>query len=463
MKADELQALTLAEAARLIAGRELSPRELTEECLERIEAVEPKLNAFITVTADEALEAARRAEGAIAAGEYRGPLHGIPVGLKDLFATRGVRTTAGSKIMADHVPDEDATVVRRLKEAGAVIVGKLNLHEFAFGATSVNPHYGPVRNPWDTGRIAGGSSGGSAAAVAAGECLAALGTDTGGSIRIPSSLCGIVGLKPTYGRVSRYGVVPLSWALDHVGPMCRTVEDAALVLGAIAGADPLDPSAADVVVPRFESRLDGDVKGLRLGVPREYFFDNVDAEVEAAVRGAVAVLEELGASVREVSLPHLEATPHAVNAIMLPEALAYHQAWLKERPGDYGEDVRLRLELGATYPAVHYVQAQRTRSLIVEEWGRVFEEIDLLVTPATPIPAAAIGEAELTTTLALIRFTNPFNLSGQPAVSLPCGLTKTGLPIGLQLVGRWWDEATVLRAAHAYERANQWHKVRPKV
>jgi len=459
----EVTHLSIAEAADLIHRKKLSPVELTEACLQRIGSLDAHLRAFITVTRQEALATAQQAVSAIAGGNYRGPLHGIPLALKDLFDTAGVRTTAGSRITADRVPEEDAEATARLKAAGAVLLGKLNMHEFAYGVTGVNPHYGATFNPWDPTHISGGSSSGSGAAVAAGMALGALGTDTGGSVRIPSSLCGITGLKPTYGRVSRRGVVPLSWALDHVGPMARSAADAALILKAIAGHDPGDETSSEEPVPDYAKMLeDSRLKSLRVGVPREYFFDNVDAEVLAAVRGAISVLEELGAQVSEVSLPHIAEAPDAVNAIMLPEALAYHHRWLAERPQDYGEDIRRRLETGLLYPAVSYVQAQRLRSLIVEEWReKVFDGVDLLAAPTTPVAAPSLEEADLEATLTLVRFTNPFNLVGVPAVSIPCGFTSGGLPIGLQLVGRWFDEGTVLRAAHAYQQATDWHKRAP--
>jgi len=457
-----LTRLTIAEAAPLVRGREVSPVELTEACLDRIEAVEPRLNAFITVTAEEARRQARQAAEEVARGQYRGPLHGVPVALKDLFATAGVRTTAGSRILADNVPAADSDSAARLRGAGAVLLGKLNMHEFAYGATGVNPHYGPVLNPWDTSRITGGSSSGSGAAVASGECFAALGTDTGGSIRIPASLCGVVGLKPTFGRVSRRGVIPLSWALDHAGPLARCVEDAAIVLQAIAGHDPLDASSSDTPVPDYTAGLQDGVRGLRLGVPREFFFDAAGTEVEAAVREAISALEGLGAAVREVSLPLISEAPAAVTAIMLPEALAYHRRWMEERPDDYGEDVRYRLELGSTFLAVHYVQAQRFREVIVNRWrDEVFAEVDLLAMPTTMVAALPIEVSDLSATFQLIRNTNPLNLLGVPAVSVPCGFTAGGLPIGLQLAGRWWDEATVLRAAYAYEQATDWRRRAP--
>jgi aspartyl-tRNA(Asn)/glutamyl-tRNA(Gln) amidotransferase subunit A len=386
------------------------------------------------------------------------------VALKDLFATAGVQTTAGSKILANSVPAEDSDDAARLRAAGAVLLGKLNMHEFAYGATGVNPHYGPCRNPWDTSRVTGGSSSGSGAAVASGEAFAALGTDTGGSIRIPASLCGVAGIKPTFGRVSRRGVIPLSWSLDHIGPLARCVEDTALVLGAIAGHDPLDGSSSAEPVPDYTAGLGDGVKGLRIGIPHEFFFDAVDAEVGAAVRIAIGILEGLGAEVSEVGLPLIAEAPGAVTAIMLPEALAYHRRWMEERPEDYGDDVRYRLELGATFLAVHHVQAQRLREVIVSRWREeVFGAVDLLAMPATAVPAPPIEVGDLAATFSLIRNTNPLNLLGVPAMSVPCGLTAAGLPIGLQLAGRWWDEATVFRAGYAYEQATDWRRRAPPV
>ena len=464
MIADGLTDLTLAAAARLIERREVSPVELTQACFDRIEAVEPSLNAFITVLGDRALESASTAEAEITGGNYRGPLHGIPVAVKDLFDIAKVVTTAGSKILADNVARADSGPVERLNAAGAVILGKLNLHEFAYGATGVNPHFGAARNPWDTRRITGGSSSGSGASVAGRECFAALGTDTGGSIRIPASLCGITGLKSTFGRVTRRGVIPLSWSLDHVGPMARSAEDCALVLQALAGEDPLDASSAGQPVPDYRAALDGGIKGLRIGVPQEFFFDNVDPDVEEAVRAAIEVLRGLGAEIRDVSLPHVSEAPSALTAVMLPEALAYHQHRLAERPDDYGEDIRYRLELGATFTALHYVQGQRFREMIVAAWrDEVFDRVDLLAMPTTLGTAVEIETGDLSATFKLIRNTNPLNLLGVPAISVPCGFTEGGLPIGLQLVGRWWGEATVLRAAHTYQGATDWHARRPPI
>jgi aspartyl-tRNA(Asn)/glutamyl-tRNA(Gln) amidotransferase subunit A len=459
---EELTALSLTEASRLVEKREVSPVELTEACLARIDAVEPSINAFITVFGDQARAAAKAAEAEIASGKRRGPLHGMPVAVKDLFDVAGVKTTAGSKVLADSVAEADSAAVERLNAAGAVILGKLNLHEIAYGATGVNPHYGSARNPWDTGRVTGGSSSGSGASVAAGECFAALGTDTGGSIRIPGSLCGITGLKPTFGRVSRRGVIPLSWSLDHAGPMARTAEDCAIVLQALAGHDPEDFSSADEPVPDYSAQLASGIKGLRVGVPPEFFFDSVDAEVEKPVREAISALGQEGAVVNEVSLPLVAEAPAALTAIMLPEALAFHQRWMAERPQDYGEDVRYRLELGATYTALQYVQAQRFRETIVAAWrAEVFDKVDVLAMPTTLTAAVGLEEGDLAATFKLIRNTNPLNLLGIPAISVPCGFTHGGLPVGLHLAGKWWDEGTVLRTAHAYQQATDWHKRRP--
>ena len=460
----DLHWLTIAEAAALIERRELSPVELVEACLRRIEVAEPSVNAFITVVAEEVRAGAERATEEIARGEYRGPLHGIPVALKDIFDVRGVKTTAASKILADNVATSDSDAAERLRTAGALIIGKLNMHEFAYGATGVDSHFGAARNPWDTARVTGGSSAGSGASVAAGECLAALGTDTGGSIRIPASLCGVVGIKPTFGRVSRRGIIPLSWSLDHAGPLARCVEDAAILLQALAGMDHADASSIDEPVPDYRANIRDGVKGMRVGVPENFFFDALEPEIDTAVRKAIGVLEGLGASVRPVRLPLVDDAPGAVSTIMLSEALAYHQGWMAERPQDYCDAVRYRLELGSTFLAVNFVQAQRFRELIVNTWrDEVFSEVDLLVSASTQAVAPSIDRSDLSVTLSLIRLTNPLNLLGVPAISLPCGFTEAGLPIGLQLAGRWWDESTVFRAAHAYESATEWHTRRPTI
>lgn len=464
----ELAYLSVCEAAELLRSRRLSPRELVGACLERIESLNPRLNAFITVTAEPARAAAARAEAEIHRGAYRGPLHGIPFALKDLFATRGVRTTAGSKVLADWVPDHDSAAGERLAAAGAILVGKTNTHEFAFGATTLNPHYGPARNPWDPERVPGGSSGGSAVALAAGMCALALGSDTGGSIRLPAALTGTVGLKPTYGRVSRFGVVPLSWSQDHVGPMARTVRDAALGLNAIAGYDPRDPASVKRSVPDFTDELERGVAGLRLGLLREQLELPTDPEVEAAVRATVARLEALGAQVKEVSFPEHAQALAAGSAILLAEAASVHERWLRERAEEYGEDVRTRLEQGALLPALVYVRAQRARRLLIARFNRLFEQVDVVLSPAAPVPAPRLDQPMLTldgeTSDArgvLLRNTRLYDVLGLPALSVPCGVTRAGLPIGLQVAGRAFDEATVLRVGYAVEQSGGWSARRP--
>ncbi len=451
--ATDLCYLTLHELATRIRSKEVSPVEATETLLERIERLNPKLNAYITVMTDQALAEARAAADEIASGRYRGPLHGVPIGVKDLCATKDVRTTAGSKILAEWVPDEDATVVRKLREAGAVIVGKTHLHEYAFGATGINAHYGPARNPWDTTRITGGSSSGSAVAVAAGLCYAALGSDTGGSIRMPASLCGIAGIKATYGRVSLDGVVPLAWSLDHIGPMARTVRDCAHVLTAIAGRDPKDPSTTDEPVEDWAADLDEDLAGLRIGVPTAYAFERTEPDVVALVHDAIATLERLGAEVQQLDLPILEEYWTNATRVLLGEAAAFHRENMEQRRQDYGENVRPRIQLGLDMKVTDYVNAARYRDEARRTCDAVLlSEVDLLAMPATRTATVHIDSvATDDPTIGLTIFTAPFDLTGQPAISVPCGFTEQGLPVGLQLVGRRFDERTVLRAAHAFE------------
>ena len=438
--------------------------------LERIGRKDSELNSFITLMRDEALASAKRTEAEIRSGNHLGPLHGVPIGLKDLYYTKGARTTVGSKIMRDLVPDFDAGVVERLRNAGAVIIGKLQMHEFAMGATSVNPHDGPAHNPWDVERVTGGSSGGSGAAVAAGLCMGALGSDTGGSVRIPAALCGIVGLKPTFGRVSKYGVFPLSWSADTVGPMTRTVRDTAIMLSAMAGHDPRDQSSSDKPIEDYARALERDVGGLRVGVPQEYFYDVIDPEVREAVSQASRVLEGLGCRVDEVSIPTMEHSAAISGPIMAVEAAEVHLDNLRNRADDIGVGVRRRFETGALIPAIEYVKAQRARTLFNKEIARAFERFDILLSPAVPVPAPKIGETDLDLgertepVLGLLpRLTRPFNLCGVATISVPCGFTSSALPIGLQLAGRAFDEATVLRVAHAYEQATDWHTRRPPV
>ena len=445
--------LTLEEAAALVRDRRISPTELTEACLARIQAVEPRLNAFVTVTADLARAQAREATDEITAGRYRGPLHGIPVAVKDLFATKGIRTTAGSRILAEWIPDEDATVVRRLREAGAVLLGKLGLHEFAYGISSVNPHFGDVHNPWDTTKIPGGSSGGSAVAVVAGEAYAALGSDTGGSIRIPASLCGCVGLKPTFGRASLFGAVPLSWSLDHPGPLARTVRDVALATLSIAGFDPRDPISADRPVPDFLAQIDAGPQRLRVGVPIDHVWDECDPAIAGAVRGAIDALARAGAEVVELRWPRAAEYAKAASAILGVEARAYHEGTFPGRSAEYGPLVRARLESQGDVDAETYA---RSMKLLLETRAggadRDLEGVDVLAMPTVPSRAWTIEEAkEIPRQSEWTRITRIFDLTGQPAISIPCGTDPGGLPIGLQFAARMWDEAAALRAARAYE------------
>jgi aspartyl-tRNA(Asn)/glutamyl-tRNA(Gln) amidotransferase subunit A len=458
MTTTDLTNLTLYDAAAAIRAGELSPVELTDFYLARIERLNPVLNAFITVTADEARAAARAAQDG--AGPD-GPLRGIPLALKDLFDTAGVRTTGGAKFFLHRVPSRDATVTARLRAAGAVMLGKLNMHEFAYGVSNDNPHFGPCRNPWDLNRIPGGSSGGSGAAVAAGMCLGSLGSDTGGSIRIPASLCGITGLKPTYGRVSRAGVIPLSWSMDHIGPMAGNVRDCALLLGVIAGYDPEDPASAAAPVPDYSAGLDGGVRGLRIGLPRHIFFDHLDDDVRAAVERAAATLRDAGAEVRDVSIERIELANVAGSTVLFSEASAYHEQRLRERPEDYGGDVRERLLIGVTYPATAYVNAQRVRTLVRAAFLDTLAEVDMLLAPATQTTAPPIAGFTANTRAGLTRLTTPINLAGLPSLALPCGFDRAGLPIGMQLIGRPFDEETVLRAGQAYQRVTDWHTRRP--
>ena len=467
MLASDICYLTIAETSDLIGSKQLSPVEVVDAHLERIGQTDARLNSFITLLETESLTAAKAAEADIQAGRYRGPLHGIPIGLKDLYYTRGVRTTVGSKIMSDFVPDEDATVVEKFREAGAVIIGKLQMHEFAIGSSSENPHYGPAHNPWETDRVTGGSSGGSASAVASGQCMGALGTDTGGSVRIPASLCGIVGLKPTFGRVSKYGVFPAAWSLDTVGPMTRAVRDAAIVLNAIAGHDPRDPSSSPRAREDFTVELGKDVNGVRIGIPREHFFDVIDEEVKGSMLDASRVLEGLGASVEEVSIPLLEYAEQ-IGTISSAEAAEVHSDNLRDRAGDIDPEVRARLETGTLTTAVQYIRAQRARAAFNRQVRQTMKRVDILLTPTTAVTAPRIGQKMVTVgdreeprLPLLARLTRPFNLGGLPAISVPCGFTSAGMPIGLQLAGRPFEEAAVLRVAHAYEQATDWHKRRP--
>ena len=444
-----MDALTIADAAELLRRKQISPVELTRACLERIEQLNPTINAFITVMHDSALAEARAAEAEIHAGNWRGPLHGIPIGLKDLIDTAGVKTTCGSALFADRVPTDDAHIVQLLKTAGAVLVGKQNLQEFAYGGTSTSSYFGPVHNPWDHERIAGGSSGGSAAAVATGMCFGAIGTDTGGSVREPAAFCGIVGLKPTYGRVSTRGVFPLSTSLDHVGPLCRTVTDTALLLQAIAGYDKSDPFSVDWPVESYTQTLNAHTKS-RLGIVRRPFFDDLDPEIASAMDEALRVLDQLAADVLEVELP---PTPAAVQA---PEVYAVHAQNFANSPERYGRWIQERLKQAAKVDLEAYVEARRELDLVRRAIDDVFAEVDFLITPTTPVPPITIEEAlhmspdpagEL-----WLRNTRPFNAYGVPTISIPCGFTRAGLPIGLQIAGPHFGEARLFSFAFAFEQ-----------
>jgi aspartyl-tRNA(Asn)/glutamyl-tRNA(Gln) amidotransferase subunit A len=449
---------SLAGLFRELLARRLSPVEVVRALLGRIEADET--NAFITVTAQRALEEASLAESEILAGRHRGPLHGVPVALKDIIYTRGVRTTMGSALYAGHVPDHSATVARKLEEAGSVLIGKTNTHELAYGPTGDRSYFGPTLNPHDARRITGGSSGGSGAAVAAMLCYGALGSDTGGSIRIPAALCGIVGMKPTFGRVSKSGVFPLCWSLDHVGPITRTVEDNALMLDVLAGHDQEDHYSVDRPAEDFTRHLRRGLHGGGIGLPRSFYFDHVDKEVVARVLEAVEVFRSLGARVREVEIPNLIDTLHAHRLILGAEAYAVHEESLENEPETFDEEVGERLMDGARPRAYRYAKARRRGVLATDEFDHALHGVDALLTPTLPITATDIGQREVSigdyeesVRSALTRFTGPTNLTGHPSLSIPCGTTATGLPVGLQLIGRHFDEATLYRFGHAYEEA----------
>ena len=449
--------MTIREAAGALRGRRFSSVELTTAALGRIDRLNPVLRAFITVTGEQALERARQSDRERSAGRDRGALDGIPLAVKDLFAVRGVRTTGGSPVYQNLVADQDAAVVARLEAAGAVMLGKLNMHELAYGITSANPHFGAVRNPWNTAHSPGGSSGGSGAAVAAGIAYAALGTDTGGSIRIPASFCGTVGLKPTYGRVSRHGVLPLSWSLDHVGPLTRSVRDAAILLNVIAGHERGDATSARHPTVDFVPDEGATVRGLRIGFPENFFFERLDADVESSVRGAIARVESLGAEVKTVRLPDMAAMNAAGRVILLCEASALMEPHLGDR-GQFGPDVLALLDQGRLLPATDYIQALRLRKQMQREFAQVWSTVDCLITPTTPNAAPRVGETtvklggrEEDVRLATTRLVRSLNLLGLPALSMPCGLNAAGLPVGLQIIGPPFEEALILRVGAALE------------
>ena len=476
MSNSDLLRMTIAELAPKIQNKEVSPVELTEAALAEADRLQPRLNSFITILHERAMDQARESEVAISRGEYRGPLHGIPIGLKDNLATAGITTTVGSKILADHVPEEDAEVVVRCRDAGAIFIGKENLEEFAAGATSNNPHYGAVHNPWGLAHIPGGSSGGGGANVAASVTFASLGTDLGGSVRLPGTFCGVVGLKQSYGRVSQRGLMVTSFNGDHIGPMTRTVTDSAIVLQALAGHDPLDPSTVPVPVPDYTAQIGKGVRGLRMGIPSNYYFEDLDPEVQEAVGRCMAALEELGAEPVPVSLPSMKYIGAARIAAM-SDAIVTHEPYLKSKRGDYGPDVLYRTLGGQFVLGHHYSKAMKVQRIIQQEYAREMQSIDFIVTPTAPLFAPRIdaqyiehpGHGGKRHRLRgpgsglISRNTSPLNATGLPAITVPCGLSQSGLPIGVQFITRGFEEALLFRVAAAYEDVSAVKGARPPV
>lgn len=485
----ELLFLTIREVSELIKRKEISPVELTRSILNRIEEVNGRVHAYISVLKNEATHAAKEAEKLISSGTYLGPLHGIPISIKDIFVMKGTRTTCGSKILENFVSPYDATVVEKLKHAGAIIVGKNNMDEFAMGSSTENSYFGPARNPWDLERVPGGSSGGSAASVTASLCFASIGTDTGGSIRQPAALCGIAGLKPTYGRVSRFGMIAFASSLDQAGPLTKTVEDTALMLNVIAGGDPRDSTSVHIPAPDYTGCIRDEIKGIRIGVPKEYFIKGIDAEIEKSVKTATSLIEDLGGSIEEISLPHTEYAV-SVYYILAPseassnlarydgarygfrvsDADSLRDMYMRTRAQGFGTEVKRRIMIGtyalsAGYYDAYYLKAQRVRTLIKRDFDEAFKRVDVIMTPTSPEAAFKIGEKTgdpLKMYLSDI-FTIPCNLVGLPGISIPCGFTSSGLPIGLQILGKPFDEETLLRVAHNYEIHTNWRERRPPI
>ena len=468
---DGLAFLTISELSELIRTKKISPVEITRLMLQRIDKFNPVLNAYITVTSEQAMKSAQDAEKEIQQGKWRGPLHGVPVALKDLFDTAGVRTTAASALFKDRVPEQDAEVVHRLKAAGAVRLGRLNMHEFAYGGSSTVSYFGAVHNPWEPAYITGGSSGGSAAAVAAGLCFGALGSDTGGSIREPAAYCGIVGLKPTYGLVSTRGVIPLSWSLDHVGPMTRTVADAAIMLQAIAGYDQQEITSRQMTIPNYTATLRSKTSSLRLGLPHEFFFESLDPDIEAVTNEALSALRKLTASVKEATTVPLNNI--ADLKVVGAEAYAYHAEFVSKTPEKYQQPTLGLIRAGADIRALDYILALREVERLRREIQGTFESVDAIITPTSPIPPPAISAFDAAfkdmpfptdpsdIRRMILRNTGPFDKYGIPTISVPCGFTRKGLPVGLQISGPHGGEAIVLQLAHAYEQATEWHKKHP--
>ena len=464
MSPSDLLQLSISEISPRIKNREISPVELTEAALSAAGKLQPQLNSFITILDQQAMAQARIAESKIMNGEYLGPLHGIPIGIKDNIETQGIRTTVGSKVLGKHIPTNDAHVVTLCKNAGAVILGKENLEEFAAGVTSNNLHYGAVHNPWNLDHIPGGSSGGGGANVAARITFASLGTDLGGSVRLPGTFCGVVGLKQTFGRVSQRGLMVTSYNGDHIGPMTRSVSDSALMLQILAGHDPLDPSTVPVPVPNYSETLNQGLRGLKIGIPTNYYFDLINPEVESAVRNSVTALEELGAEIIEVSLPSMKYAA-AMRITGMADGIVAHEPYIKNQRDDYGPSVLYRALAGQFVLGRDYSKSMKVQRIIKEEHALVFQNIDLLATPTAPIPAPRIDEDKFALngdeypvrgpgSGMISRNTSPTNSTGLPAISIPCGLTSNGLPIGLQLIGRPFEEQLIFQAATAYERVS---------
>jgi aspartyl-tRNA(Asn)/glutamyl-tRNA(Gln) amidotransferase subunit A len=471
MAGEELTQLTLREVGDRIGSGDVSPVEVVDATLARIEAVDPQLAAFILVTADEARLAAKGAEASIAAGYHLGPLHGVPLALKDLVGVRGQVSSAGSKVLGDYVPEEDATVAAGLRSAGAIFVGRLNMHEFAYGVTTDNPHYGRARNPWNTERTPGGSSGGSGGSVAARLCYGAIGTDTGCSVRLPAAWCGIAGIRPTIGRVSNHGITPLAWTLDTAGPMCRTVEDCALMFGAMAGYDSRDRQTANVPVPDYRSELARGLDGMRVAVIEDFTLTGQQAGVRIAMEAAIKELEGAGVEIREAKLEHLESAVSALLTVDIAEPSAYHAEWIRDRPTEYGADVRSLLEVGELYLATHYIQAQRYRTVLRDQFAEILRDVDAILTPTVPFTAPPAGATDVTLesgevmdiVSAVMRYNALPPLTGMPALSVPCGFSDDDLPVGMQLVGSAFDESTLFRIGHGYQQLTDWHTSAPPV
>ena len=469
----DLLKLTISELAPMIQSRQVSPVEVTEAALAQAHKLQPVLNSFITILDEQAMDQAHKMEDALGQGDYRGPLHGIPIGIKDNIATAGIRTTVGSKVLTDNVPDEDAQVVSLCKAAGAIILGKENLEEFAAGVTSNNPHFGAVHNPWHLDHVPGGSSGGGGANVAAGVTFASLGTDLGGSVRLPGMFCGVVGLKQTFGRVSQRGLLVTSFNGDHIGPMTRSVLDSALVLQALAGYDPLDPSTVPVPVPDYTAGVGSRLAGLTMGVPLDYYFDLVDSQVETSVRLAISALQELGVKTAEVDLPSMEYAG-ALRVAGMADSVVTHEPYIESHRDQYGPDTLYRTLAGQFVLGQDYSKSMKVQRMIKEDYARVLQDVDFIVTPTAPMPAPRIDAQYVELGGAqhrvrgpgsgmISRNTSPMNSTGLPAITVPCGFNDQGLPIGVQFIGRPFDEATLFRVAGGYEGVSPAQGRRPAV